>query len=170
VLQDGQPIHPHAEDSTRAGRAAALLRPGQKGRPLEALQESEGTGPASTHMRKKLHSGESPRASPTWAQRPTLHWESPSYPQIGSQLGGRAALRLGNSTFRLQAEALRASPTVTIGRVRPQDQAEAFLGALPAGGLRPALLHCSSFRYFHSPCRVLCTFRSPYLCNIGHQP
>jgi hypothetical protein len=39
-----------------------------------------------------------------------------------------------------------------------------------ADGLRPALLRCSSFRYFHSPCRVLCTFRSPYLCNIGHQP
>lgn len=36
-----------------------------------------------------------------------------------------------------------------------------------AVGLRSALLHCSSFRYFHSPCRVLCTFRSPYLCNIG---
>lgn len=36
-----------------------------------------------------------------------------------------------------------------------------------AVGLGSALLHCSSFRYFHSPCRVLCTFRSPYLCNIG---
>jgi hypothetical protein len=42
----------------------------------------------------------------------------------------------------------------------PSDMAEAV-------GLRSALLHCSSFRYFHSPCRVLCTFRSPYLCNIG---
>lgn len=42
--------------------------------------------------------------------------------------------------------------------------------ACEASGLRPALLHCSSFRYFHSPCRVLCTFRSRYLCNIGCQP
>lgn len=41
--------------------------------------------------------------------------------------------------------------------------------ACQASGLRPALLHCSSFRYFHSPCRVLCTFRSRYLCNIGCQ-
>lgn len=36
-----------------------------------------------------------------------------------------------------------------------------------ADGLRSALLHYSSFRNFHSPCRVLCTFRSPYLYNIG---
>jgi len=41
------------------------------------------------------------------------------------------------------------------------------VGPCAADGLRSALLHCSSFRYFHSPCRVLCTFRSPYLCNIG---
>jgi hypothetical protein len=40
-------------------------------------------------------------------------------------------------------------------------------GQCAADGLTSALLHCSSFRYFHSPRRVLCTFRSPYLCNIG---
>jgi len=41
------------------------------------------------------------------------------------------------------------------------------VGPCAADGLRSALLHCSSFRDFHSPCRVLCTFRSPYLYNIG---
>jgi hypothetical protein len=40
-------------------------------------------------------------------------------------------------------------------------------GHCAAGGLTFALLHCSSFRYFQSPCGVLCTFRSSYLCHIG---
>jgi len=42
-------------------------------------------------------------------------------------------------------------------------------GLCAADGLRSALLHCSRFGNFHSPCRVLCTFRSPYLCNIGRR-
>ena len=65
-------------------------------------------------------------------------------------------------------------PTSPVPRVRPVRRARRGVQPLPdpwdmamAVGLISALLHCSSFRYFHSPCRVLCTFRSPYLCNIG---
>lgn len=51
-----------------------------------------------------------------------------------------------------------------VGVVQAHTPGQTFAVAV---GLTSALLHCSSFRYFHSPCRVLCTFRSLYLCNIG---
>jgi hypothetical protein len=73
------------------------------------------------------------------------------------------------SSVPLQASPLPWGRPVRQGRKRslPVDLLPAPVGLCAADGLRSALLHCSSFRDFHSPCRVLCTFRSPYLCNIG---
>lgn len=81
--------------------------------------------------------------------------------------------------FRWQPGALRAFANLTVSQLggrpigknherTPKGQTSFDRqGQCAAGGLTSALLRCSSFRYFHSPCRVLCTFRSPYLCNIG---
>ena len=170
MFQDGQPIHPHAEDASGSRTA----RPPQGGSPIP--QRVPG----------------SPRRS--LGHAPITHWKafallSPR-PCLGIERHSRVPHRVpsplefsevGKGRFVSKSSSLAAatrgppchcrSPRYHRGGQSVREGQELFLpspvGLCAADGLRSALLHCSSFRNFHSPCRVLCTFRSPYLCNIG---
>lgn len=178
MFQDGQLIHPLAEDTCLGSgpRGGRSHKQGAKGIPLP-----EGRGiphKASTSITHRqavafLSSRLASTSAPSTAFRKlSVVWlPSGGKRRFVRKGSGLTAVTKGPPCLCIPPRYHRGGMSVREGQgstppagekepTTPQDIAV-------ADGLRSALLHCNSFRYFHSPCGVLCTFRLPYLCNIG---